>query len=83
MPCVILPGPRSAGVPETASGPEGIAPNGSAYLLQLDERQWRTAVHPSGSPDRPESPDLRYLGLELASTIAVVKARDALRQRAV
>jgi 3,4-dihydroxy-9,10-secoandrosta-1,3,5(10)-triene-9,17-dione 4,5-dioxygenase len=49
----------------------------------MDERQWRIAVHPSGPPDGPEAPGLRYLGLELPSPDAVAKAADALSQRDV
>jgi 3,4-dihydroxy-9,10-secoandrosta-1,3,5(10)-triene-9,17-dione 4,5-dioxygenase len=49
----------------------------------MDERQWRIAVHPSRSPDGSEGPGLRYLGLELASTDAVARVGDALRQREV
>ncbi len=82
MPAPILPGPRSAGVPEPNPSAEGIAADGSAFL-KLDERQWRIAVHPSGSPDGPEGPGLRYLGFELPSMDAVAKAGDALRQREV
>jgi len=70
MPARIVPG-ESWMMP--ASGGCGIAADGSAYV-KLDDWQWRIAIHPSAGRG-----GLLYIGLEVASELALEQALAELR----